>query len=338
MLLANPKKCSCGRMYVSSEDIFQKSQRFRLCNRGHLWANCECKSTLFYKDAISQPWFSECLYRASSDAREFFSILKSPERFPRPPGSSIEKLEKVLETTEATTFIRSIKDDPRIAGKIVGAANIAASIRDNSCIKDLGHAVIYLGLKTCKDMLNVFELSQCLPSTAASDHFWEKSRATANLATSIASRIFSSNEKLGEAYIAGLLANIGKLVLLSVNEGQFQEISRLLNDAQKPMSYISAEQSVGATPHQVLSEITLCFWGIEPELIDAAGYHHREPMSDGERIELWEIVALANQLSHWAMLEPHMMNDGYFKRLLYRFKWTERMAEETLRSCQSALK
>ncbi len=330
----DPKNCGCGKTYASSEELFHGSRRFRICKKGHLWVNCTCGSTLIFPDAITKPWFSESLDSASADAREFYALLQHPERFPCPPGHSIEKIMRLTEVTEIPTFLQIVADDPRFIARIIGSANIATRMREGREIKDLKHAVTYLGLKACKDLITAFELQSAVPRTPVSDQHWMKAHVHGLLALSISTKLQWPDERAGIMYVAGLFANIGKLVAFTVNPEQSLQISQLMADIQKPLSYIAAEQTLGATPHQVLSEITLSFWGLDHDTIEAAGMHHREPLRAQENIKTWEVVALANQLSHWAMLQPHMIDSGYLRRLLDRFQWSESKAEQIVMICR----
>ncbi len=318
----------CGFIYETPGKLFRASRRFRVTEEGHLLAECRCENILRFQNAIKQDWFSESLYATSQDAREFFRLLKNPEALPRPSNYSSELMHQVQKCADAQALAKLLSRDQRIMGKVLAAASISAQARSGEPIRGLVHAINYIGLAASQEIVSTFIARSCLDQVPGADEVWEAAEICARLAVFLAANMGFKNDQMGSFFAAGMMANIGKLVQFSINRQHFEKISALMNDPLKPLSYRAAEQLMGATPHEVLTEISLCLWGIPEVIVKAAGEHHREPLAIKARtfLDYWEVIALANQLTYWRLLKPHRMEQGYFRRLCLRFGISEEAA------------
>ncbi|MCX6128661.1 MAG: HDOD domain-containing protein [Proteobacteria bacterium] len=322
------KTCkTCGFNFDSTSALFRSSKRFRLCNSGHLWVNCRCDSTLLFRNALKEPWFSESLSQTSSNAQKFFAALKSPEHLPMPSSEIIKLIDTIDLIKEIAELAKAINVDKNIAQKLIITASLISKAKAGAPIDAIDHAIAYMGINSGKEIIKTFLLKSTIPASAVSQEFWIKAESTASIAAHLAAFINFPQESWGKIYVAAKFANIGKMVLYVTNLDSFKKITEL--SSTKALAYREAEKQSQATPHEALSELALCLWGHKQDIIKMAGEHHRDPLGLPPRssIEDWEIVALANQLAHWRHLEPHLIDEKYMLRLLRRFDISSDAAE-----------
>jgi hypothetical protein len=81
-----------------------------------------------------------------------------------------------------------------------------------------------------------------------------------------------------------------------------QIVQETRNPAElKPWAEVEKSLNVVAT-HSLLGEIGSSIWGLPGYVSDVISRHHN--LSSSDAITLVDVVALANQLSHWLALEP----------------------------------
>ena len=121
---------------------------------------------------------------------------------------------------------------------------------------------------------------------------WKHTVVTA-VAASTLSKITDNSE--GAAFTAGLLHDIGKLVLASVEGRRYGDLLALAESTGQ--SSRDAEQSVFETNHAEIGGILLEQWKLPPEVYVAVRFHHA-PAGAGPDAPLTAIIHLANWIAH----------------------------------------
>jgi putative nucleotidyltransferase with HDIG domain len=122
--------------------------------------------------------------------------------------------------------------------------------------------------------------------------FWQHSVTTAVVATALARRVGADE---ATAFTAGLLHDIGKLILVSTNGIIY---AGLLRDAGGcGAALVAAEESAMGFNHAALGARLLARWGLPENLCHAVNYHHQSPISAGNFQRLAATVNLANCLA-----------------------------------------
>ena len=217
------------------------------------------------------------------------------------PKSSAEDLAKVFEL------------DPTLTANILKLAN-SPIYGFTSKISTISHAIVCLGFETVKsialtssthDMLNkelpAYDLEKGM--------LWQHSISCATCAKIIAQRIAYSDCE--EAYIAGLLLDIGKIILSRFAEDQFKQILEKTNDNKTP--YNIAEQEILGFDHGKIGGKVVMRWQLPTILVEAIQYHH-QPDKAKKHQKLTYIVHLADAISD--MLGIGLGSDG----LMYVFE------------------
>jgi putative nucleotidyltransferase with HDIG domain len=137
-------------------------------------------------------------------------------------------------------------------------------------------AVAYLGTETTKVLVltaNIF--SQCEPALLQSfplDMLWAHSQATSQLAAFIAQAEQAEPLVLAQSTMAGLLHDIGKLILASHLPDQYREVLNLAS--QERILLHEAERQVFGATHAELGAYVLGIWGLPEPIVEAVAWHH----------------------------------------------------------------
>ncbi|MCP5002630.1 MAG: HDOD domain-containing protein [Planctomycetes bacterium] len=219
----------------------------------------------------------------------------------RNPDSSAQELTKVFE------------NDPTLAASILKLAN-SAYYRGTKEISSIPNAIVRLGYNTIKSIALAASTQDMLNNSVDAyklekGMLWQHSTACATGAKMIAQRIKYSDSE--EAYIAGLLHDIGKIILSSFAEEQYDEILEKTKANDTPYNVV--EHEVLGFDHPQIGGKIIEKWGLPPSLVEAVQYHHQPEKSEKYKV-LTYIVHLADAICD--MLGIGLGSDG----LMYIFE------------------
>jgi HD-like signal output (HDOD) protein len=102
---------------------------------------------------------------------------------------------------------------------------------------------------------------------------WRHSMATGCFAKEIAQREGQEKDLVSEAFIAGILHDVGKLALASVITDKYKEV---INRArEKNRRLWQAEKEVIGTTHAEVGGYLMGLWGMADGIVAALAFHHR---------------------------------------------------------------
>ncbi|WP_207912299.1 HDOD domain-containing protein [Pseudobacteriovorax antillogorgiicola] len=265
----------------------------------------------------------------SGEARSVFNQLPSIKELPHIPHYVMQLQELIQkESTTSRQLADVAKKAPILASNILRIANNQCGV-SGSQIESLEHAISYVGLNALKDMvlvaaLNTFEFKS---EHFKSEDFWEASFLCGRIAEFLAKR-FSPDTLPDEAYIAGTLANVGKVVQAITNPDLADQISQDISNVKILGSWSQAEERHNAFDHCILGEIGAMFWGLPEYVIDSIAAHHKKPQSMiASHFTVNDLVTFANQLSHWVLLQPTQMNEALLEASYEKFGLSPAQAE-----------
>ena len=266
----------------------------------------------------------------SDQAKSVFNVLPNLKELPHVPTYVMEL--HALPEKEGTTskqLASVVKKAPLLASKLLIIAN---QMRQNtgSRIDSLEHAISYIGLTSFKDMilLAVVHTWEVPCKIFSRDRFWDSAFTTGDLSEILAKK-FAPHLIQDAAYLAGTLANIGKITQAMMDPGLADRIASDLENVKILGTWTEGEGRHHGYSHTILGEIAASFWGFPIYAIEAIANHHSIPQSMfDEKFTMTEIVALANQLTHWVELNPHRIDETLMSALLERFKATQPEMEQ----------
>ncbi len=166
----------------------------------------------------------------------------------------------------------------------IGTIHQAASILGTNAVRSL--VLSFSFLKPDKQSKTGFDYAM----------FWEQS-----LFEAVASRMLMNAieaEDSEEGFVAGLLQNLGILILARTFPEQYQQVEKLITDQEMERCY--AEKMTISATHPYIGSEVVKHWGFPSVLIDPIQYHH-EPhklkTTDRKVKQITDIVALSGILS-----------------------------------------
>lgn len=111
-----------------------------------------------------------------------------------------------------------------------------------------------------------------------------------------------------EAYLCGLLTDVGQLMLLAEHTGNYQQ---LLDQNPEDKALILAETNQLATTHCDAAAQLVDSWAIDGFMADALRYHHQDSQNIQDAHQLVKIINLASQVSAEGPLNDHALKSSY---------------------------
>ena len=188
----------------------------------------------------------------------------------------------------------TVQTDPAISTRILTMVNSAYYGMPHK-VTTISQAVALLGRDRLKQILigsvlvNVFTDPE-IDSFSLSE-FWRHSIKTAIIAKQLALQHDDVSEP-DAIFIAGLLHDLGSLVLASKLPSHFAQIEKF----KRKLGQIEAEQEIIGFDHAELGAALMTQWGLPDLLVACARHHHQSDYSQGFA-SATRIIYLSNQLS-----------------------------------------
>lgn len=299
----------CNRQYVTENDFLSQTSRWRICSEGHLWFNCSCGSLITVKKG-KFPWFSPEKVMAP-DKASLFNLLSKKSSMPYIPTSIMElQIAIADEGMSAADLGKIAKKDPLLSADILSHAN-NLKLADGQKITSLVHAFTFIGRKTIGELVLVSAVKAFKFKTQkfSSQDFWKKSKITGIIAEHLC-RQFAPQLESEQAYLAGALCNIGKVVAAISLPDVLDQVYELTYAPDAELTWNDVEKKLSAPSHCTMGEIACTIWGLPSYISEASSLHHS--LADTQKTE-WsfgELSSFANQLCHVMLGEVSQMEDS----------------------------
>jgi putative nucleotidyltransferase with HDIG domain len=169
-------------------------------------------------------------------------------------------------------------------------------------VVDIKHAVALLGTNTIRQL--VMAAGVFRQTTGSGDkqlflrQLFDHSMIVASIAKVIAVDAGLSRESVDNAFLAGVLHDIGKLVF---NDNFAAEYAQIQEQSKCRESLIGeAEVAAFGASHADVGGYLLGLWGLPHEIIEAVAFHHDPRSSPAETLAPLTAVHLANAICHEA--------------------------------------
>ena len=232
-------------------------------------------------------------------------------RLPSPPQTLLKLLD-LCQSEEAGIheLAALIANDPALSAKVLMVAHSAAYHSADANPLTLLQACGRLGTALIKVLViseTVVQTFNGFQQTGALDlrAFWKHSLYVALIARELAPRL--SYEPAEEAYLAGLLHDIGRLALLVAAPQQAQPLFSALDDD----ALYAQEQHCLAMSHTEAGAWLLSRWHMSDHLVQSVSYHHEDVKNLGDAHELTQVLHLAHRLAAVSLNESAALH-GFF--------------------------
>lgn len=168
-----------------------------------------------------------------------------------------------------------ISQDVSMSAKILQLVNSAFFALPRE-ITSPQQASVYVGIESLKALVLSIHVFSSLTEDANLYGFslmkmWKHSLRTGSLARDIARAEMADSKVVEEAMIAGMLHDIGKLVLLKVPR-QYKDVMDIIESTGCESS--EAEYTVMKTSHSELGAYLLGLWGLPGNVVESVAFHH----------------------------------------------------------------
>jgi len=228
-----------------------------------------------------------------------FSQIKKSGHVPILPEILLRLLEACdNESTPLTKVASLIDKDPSLSYKVLQLVN-SAYFGLRTTYSGIDQAVVYLGANSVKNMAvtaavhQVFDVERFDSLKHFDIHsFWYHCLKCATLSRRIAEQTGLANPD--DAYLAGLLHDLGRLVLVSVFTEQYESI---LAGISEETDLLSEEKDLIGATHAEVGDWLIRDWNLSSLIADTISYHHEHLENIKQALPLVKIIYLANLLS-----------------------------------------
>ena len=225
------------------------------------------------------------------------NLVGSVKDLPVLPRTYLALRQKLAEPEASIVdVVRIVEQDVAISAKILQLVNSAffGLPREVSSVRT---AVGFLGIDTLQNLVlsagvfTIFDQLARLPGFSC-----EELQAHSQLTTKIAGQIPASAHVRGVAVVAGLLHDVGKLVLATRAPAHF---TRALEGAEaegRPL-YVVETELMGVS-HAEVGAYLLGIWGLPSPVVEAVAHHHHPERVPQDSLDAVGIVYISNILAH----------------------------------------
>lgn len=204
------------------------------------------------------------------------------------------------QVASSATIAATIEEDMSMTAQVLKLVN-SAYFNVKRRIESIQDAISYLGM----DMLSQLVLAQHLFSQCSEQEsrtfelaeLWQHSLCTASMAKAIVSNIENKSAPMANrAYLAGLLHDIGKIVLMRHAPDTYKKILQHMQQSGK--SQIEVESELLGVNHAVIGGYLVALWGLPHYIVEATTLHHRTSMIEdlGKVTPVLDAVWHANRI------------------------------------------
>ncbi len=211
--------------------------------------------------------------------------------------ASIQKIMEVAQNpkSSAAEMEEVISKDQSLSGKVLKIVN-SAYYGFPRQIDSISQAIVVLGFQAIKNLALTSSVKDMFKESRKGvldmKSLWLHSMATAIASETIAE--YMGYQKKEEAFTAGLLHDIGKLVM-NIFVPELKEVVEKVKKGE--LTFFEAEQETLDINHAVVGKYLLDIWNLPNPIVMAVLYHH-EPMKAEDILyaDLVKFVYLADNL------------------------------------------
>ena len=226
------------------------------------------------------------------------SIVKNMSELPTLPSvfMTINKMLNDPRTSSVDVGV-AIASDQVITSKILRLVN-SAFYGFAGRVNTISHAISILGFSSTKNVVLTTSVLSSLSLKTPIENFnlaafWKHSVAVGAISKLVAAEVMPARQE--EAFTAGLLHDIGKLILAICSPEDF---ARCINVAvQKKCLFLDAEKEVLGICHTQIVEWVNEKWKLPTDIINVITNHHNKVYASGEYSKPIAILQVADVLA-----------------------------------------
>jgi len=230
---------------------------------------------------------------AGKDWTEIVAFVGDLPPLPHVAAQAISMVEDP--DTTAGKLTNLLGQDTALAARVLKIANSAMFSMQRE-ITTLNQAIMVIGFKSLKGIIVAATLRQLNRKFGKAEQMiWENSAATAIGCHALTS--YLRKPFVDEAFLLGLLHDLGKLVLVGQVAAQYQNV---INATKKGALFVDVEQEQLGYAHPLIGALVAKKWNFSMETCQVI-LHHHDPLGDtlsGVTEEKTAIVQAADAIAH----------------------------------------
>jgi HD-like signal output (HDOD) protein len=211
-------------------------------------------------------------------------------------------------TTSADRIAEIASRDPALSAKLLQIANSAffgishKVFSVEEAVQMLGVGVIQ-SLALAVPLFTAFDRKKC-PGFHI-DQIWEHSAGVATLARKIYHEHLDDSHRAEQAFAAGILHDVGKLILAEKLPEQYDAILAESKNSREELFKVE-RRHLDAT-HAEVGGYLLALWGLPVPLVEAVACHHSPCRCHTNTLCLAGVIHIADSLQHSQALHPELV-------------------------------
>lgn len=278
---------------------------------------------------ITMPTNTEAKKHLADLTEEVVGYINELPQFPE----NIAQIDKLLNDPDSrlSTIAQLVSNDVALTADLLKLVNSAAFSLSKKCTS-ISEAVKMVGIKGIRNLLFSIGTMHILGSSSDEQRsLWRHCYRVAYFSYNL-SRNFGKNHTVTEdAYVCGLLHDMGKIVFSSLHPDFLAHLESLLDTKKIPPKVL--ETLIAGINHAEIGARLAEKWNFPPSLIMPIRFHHAVDRAPEDYTHLVSTVALANLMVHYLdgdvefyqierrMLELfHIANEVQFSRICKQFQ------------------
>ena len=227
-------------------------------------------------------------------------LMTQMHKLPSPPAVYFQIVRELQSPKASLDHVGAlIAQDLAVTAKLLQLTN-SASFGLQHKVANPSEAVLFLGLETTKSLILLAHTYSHFDRISAAgfsvEALWRHSLNTAQTARTLARAECASEDVEEETFTAGLLHDIGKLLLAANVPEKYGQVNALART--RPMTVWEAEQEVFGATHAELGAWLAALWGLPLTIVEALALHHHPSRFLSKQFCPLAAVHVANVLEH----------------------------------------
>lgn len=318
--------------------IKQYPHMIRIILSGHSDREMILRSTKFTHQFLAKPCDAETLKNTIERACRLRDILKNESLLKIVAGlkklpSSLSLYNKIIEEVQSPNVSLKkigniIATDVSMTARVLQLVNSAFFGLPQKIVNPQ-HAVALLGLDLLKALVLNIELFSAFDkeqdfNNLFLEKLWKHSMRVGDLAKRITWSESTNKGILEEAFIGGMLHDIGKLLLLEIPDCH-EKIKEIV--LKNNYSDLEAEYQLLGTSHAEVGAYLLGLWGIPDNIIEAVAFHHRPSDLLENKFTSLTAIHIANALLNVDCCSGNINSQNIDFEYLTALNQTDRLTE-----------
>ncbi|MCL1864864.1 MAG: HDOD domain-containing protein [Spirochaetes bacterium] len=235
-------------------------------------------------------------------------IVNSVNDLPTFP-EHITEIQELCEKKDASIneISKKISIDPSLAASVLKLSNSAGFITSKK-IETIAEAIKIIGLNNLKSILTASSAKKIMDEHLANfQNVWNHCNKVAFYAKQL-SQQFKLNKISDMVFLASMLHDLGKIVLLSVNEDMAEQIDKITNRQMRTSTAL--EEAYVGISHSTIGKMIAEKWNFQDYIKETIAYHHSPLLASEKNLDIVFITYLANAL---CLIEERKFNYFYLE-------------------------